>query len=107
MSQQRMSFSDYSAEEQERDAERFKLRKSTEVYISRVDGVWSAVIPKKHNIVIHGLKGEELVKFIQNVSEDLAEFGIKPHFRCVQNAGLELHIRHNQAILRRFNNGRD
>lgn len=105
--QLRIDFPDYPAAEQERDAKRTEQLKKTDVYVSRVDGVWNAIIPKKYNITINGLKGETLVTFVQNVSEDLAQFGIKPHYRCVRNEGIEAHFRHNQAILRGFNNGRD
>jgi tRNA(Ile2) C34 agmatinyltransferase TiaS len=105
--QRYFDFSDYSAEQQERDAKRAERLKKTDVYVSRVDGVWNAIIPKKHNIVINGLKGEQLTEFVKNVSEDLAEMNIKPHFRCVRNHGIDAHFIHNQQILRSINNGRD
>lgn len=105
MTQLRLPFSDYSAEQQERDAKRAEQLKKTDVYVSRVDGVWNAIIPRKHNIVINGLKGEDLTKFVKNVSEDLAEMNIKPRFRCVRNGGLDAHFIHNQQILRSLQNG--
>lgn len=107
MKQLRIDFPDYPAAEQERDAARAERLKKTDVYVSRVDGVWNALMPKKYNVVISGIKGETLVDFVKNVSEDLAEFNIKPHFHCVRNEGIDAHFRHNQAILRSFNNGRD
>jgi tRNA(Ile2) C34 agmatinyltransferase TiaS len=103
MTQLRINFPDYSAEQQERDAKRAEQLKKTDVYVSRVDGVWNAIIPREHNIVINGLKGEDLTEFVKNVSEDLAEMNIKPNFRCVRNHGIDAHFIHNQQILKRFN----
>ena len=107
MTQLRLPFSDYPAEQQERDAKRAERLKKTDVYVSRVDGVWNAIVPRKHNIIINGLKGEQLTEFVKNVSEDLVEMNIKPRFRCVRNIGLDAHFRHNQQILRSINNGRN
>lgn len=106
MTQLRIDFPDYPASEQIRDIEKAKWQKRSDVYVSRVDGVWNAIIPRKHNIVINGLKGEQLTDFIKNVSEDLAEMNIKPNFRCVRNQGIDAHFRYNQQILRSINNGR-
>lgn len=105
--QLRIDFPDYSAKEQERDIARVERLKKTDVYVSRVDGVWNAIISRKHNIVINGLKGEDLTEFVKNMSEDLAEMNIKPNFRCVRNHGIDAHFIHNQQILRSINNGRN
>jgi tRNA(Ile2) C34 agmatinyltransferase TiaS len=105
--QLRIPFPDYPAKQQERDAKRAEQLKKTDVYVSRVDGVWNAIVPRKHSIVINGLKGEDLTEFVKNVSEDLAEMNIKPNFRCVRNHGIDAHFIHNQQILRSINNGRD
>lgn len=104
--QLRINFPDYSAEEQEFDMAKAEKMKQTDVYVSRVDGVWNAVIRKKHNIVISGKKGEELIEFVSNIIEDLKELGIKPKFRCVQNQGIDGFLKRNQAILRSMNEGR-
>lgn len=105
--QLRIDFPDYSAEEQERDAKRAERLKQSDVYLSKVDGVWNAIIPRKHNFIINGIKGEVLIDFIESVSDELKEMNMKPLFRCVENYGLDAHFRHCQQILRRFNNGRD
>ena len=105
--QLRINFPDYSAEEQERDISRAEMLEQTNVFISRAEGVWNAVIRKKHNIVISGKKGEELIEFVSNVIEDLKELGIKPKFRCVQNQGIDGFLKRNQEILGSMNNGRD
>ena len=47
--QLRIDFPDYSAKEQERDIARAERLKKTDVYVSRVDGVWNAIISRKHN----------------------------------------------------------
>lgn len=107
MTQSRIDFPDYPAKLQERDAERAERLKKTDVYVSRVDGVWNAIVPRKHNIVINGLKGEDLTEFVKNVSDDLAEMNIKPNFRCVRNQGIDAHFIHNQQILRSINNSRE
>lgn len=96
MTQLRLPFSDYSAEQQERDAKRAEQLKKTDVYVSMVDGVWNAIIPRKHNIIINGLKGEQLTEFVKNVSDDLVEMNIKPRFHCVQNFGIECKIAEHQ-----------
>lgn len=107
MKQLRIDFPDYPARQQERDIAKAEYRKQTEVYISKVDGVWNAIIPRKHNFIINGIKGEVLIDFIESVSDELKEMNIKPQFRCVENYGLDAHFRHCQQILRRFNNGRE
>lgn len=104
--QLRINFPDYSAEEQERDIERAERLEQTNVFISRAEGVWNAIVRKKHNIVISGQKGEELIEFVSNVIEDLKEFGIKPKFRCVQNQGIDGFLKRNQAILGSIRGGR-
>ena len=105
--QLRIPFPDYPAEQQERDAKRAEQLKKTDVYVSKADGVWNAVVPRKHSIIINGLKGEDLTEFVMNVKEELEEFGINPDFRCVHNQGIDAHFIHNQQILRSINNGRD
>lgn len=106
--QLRIDFPDYSAEEQERDAKRAERLKQSDVYLSKVDGVWNAIIPRRYNYVINGHKGEELTQFCEGLVKSMAEdFNLKPVFHCIRNQGIDAHFRHNQAIIRRFNNGRD
>lgn len=105
--QRYFDFPDYREHEQIRDIERAKWLKRSDVYVSKVDGVWNAIVPRKHNIVINGKQGEELTEFVMNVKEKLEDFGIDPDFRCVRNQGIDAHFRHNQQILRSINNGRD
>lgn len=108
MKQLRLDFSDYSAQEQEMDALRAERRKYTDVYMSKVDGVWHALIPNDLDIIINGKNGEDLPKFYERLVCKLnKDFKIKPHFRNIQNTGVDEYIRNSNAILRRFNNGRD
>ena len=106
--EQRLNFSDYSAREQEMDALRAERRKYTDVYMSKVDGVWHALIPDDLDIIIKGKNGEDLTKFYERlVCKIDKDFKIKPHFRNIQNTGVDEYIRNGNAILRRLNNGRD
>ena len=108
MEEQRLPFSDYSARQQEMDALRYERLQYTDVYMSKVDGIWQALIPDDHDIVINGKIGEELDKFCISVKEKMAEkFNLRPRFRCIKNSGVDEYLRKNQIILRRFNNGRD
>lgn len=107
MKQLRIDFPDYTSEQQDRDVKRHERLKKTEVYLSKVEGIWNAIIPKKHNIVINGNKSEGLTEFVEGISKDLQSFGINPRFRNVRNEGIDAHFRYNQNILRRFNNDRD
>lgn len=108
MKEQRIPFPDYSAHEQEIDAIRAERRKYTDVYMSKVDGIWQALIPDDHDIVINGKVGEELDKFCISVKEKMAEkFNLRPRFRCIKNSGVDEYLRKCQIISRRLNNGRD
>jgi hypothetical protein len=93
MKEQRLDFSDYSAKQQEADVRRNKIKEDKrlpfEVYVMRVNGEWSGVMPRaKHNIIFTPDNGVELKDFVEDVQKDLAEIGIKPRFRCVNNFGM-------------------
>lgn len=100
MTQQlRIDFPDYPAQEQERDAKASKTFLSQEIYVMRVNGDWGAVWPRKrHNIIFNADKGVELTEFVTNVKADLEELGLKPHFHCVQNFGIECKIAEHQNV---------
>ncbi len=111
MKQGQLNFSDYSAKEQEQDAQRHKTQKEQyfkrEVYVMRVNGEWGAVMPKRrYNVIFNADAGVELVEFVQKVKADLEELGIKPHFHCVQNFGIESKIAEHQMTIRKLNSGR-
>lgn len=96
MKEQRIDFSDYTAEQQEADAARNNKEKPSlpfEVYVMKVNGEWSGVMPRaKHNIIFSPDNGVDLKEFVEDVQEDLAKLGIKPRFRCVNNFGIAKEI---------------
>jgi hypothetical protein len=96
MKELRLNFEDYTAEQQEKDAALNSREKPVlpfEVYVMRVNGEWSGVMPRaKHNIIFSPDNGVELKDFVEDVQEDLAELGIKPRFRCVNNFGIAKEI---------------
>ena len=97
--QLRMSFTDYTSEEQERDVERFKRLKQKDVYIMRVNGVWNAYIPRKrYPFSITGHRGEELTDFIKGVKESLEEFKIHPNFHNIINKGVEDYLKQQMIV---------
>lgn len=111
MKQGRLDFSDYSAKEQEMDAQRHiadvSNKAKREVYVMRVNGEWGAVMPKRrYNVIFNADAGVELVEFVSKVKADLEELGIKPHFHCVQNFGIESKIAEHQMTIRKLNSGR-
>ena len=108
MEQGRLDFSDYPAHEQELDAQRHIANiAKREVYVMRVNGEWGAVLPKRrYNVIFNADAGVELVEFVSKVKADLEELGIKPHFHCVHNFGIESKIAEHQQFIRRLNNGR-
>lgn len=108
MKQLRLDFPDYSANEQYMDAIRAERREKTDVYMSKVDGIWQALIPNDQNIVINGNVGQELADFCEKIAV-LLKNGLKviPRFRCISNSGIDEYLRKNQIISRRLKNERD
>lgn len=100
MKEQRLNFSDYPAEEQERDATKAERKHYHDVYVMRVNGDWGAILPRKrHNVIFNADKGVELTEFVKDVKEELLEFGIIPRFHCVRNFGIESKIAEHQGII--------
>lgn len=93
--QKRIDFPDYSAKEQERDAQRYERQSKKDIYIMRVDGVWGAFMPRdKCSISLTGKQGQELAPFILEAQDFFTEeLNIKPNFHCVLNRGIEHHLR--------------
>lgn len=99
MKEGRLDFSDYSAQEQERDmyGSLSKSNRPKDIYVMRVNGDWGAILPRKrHNVIFSADKGVDLIEFINNVKEDLGDLGIKARFHCVRNMGIENKIAENQ-----------
>ena len=101
--ERRFDFSDYSEEQQNLDEMRHRREVenliSRELYIMRVNGDWGIVMPKKYyNHVITADSGVQLGDFINEVRKDLEEVGIKPHFHCIKNFGIETEIAKQQLF---------
>lgn len=106
--QLRIDFPDYTPQQQEIDANRHERAGYTEVYLSKVDGVWNALVPRELYYVINGNNGEDLTMFCKRLRKAMQEdFKLKPKFRCIQNSGIDEYFKRNMEIIRRFNNGRD
>lgn len=105
--QLRISFPDYTAENQERDAEKFSEAQKKDVYIVKVNGVYGAFLPRKIcPISTNSHLGQSLAEFVQDV--DLffkEELKIIPRFRCVLNKGIEDHLRQQIEIQRLLDSG--
>ena len=106
--EQRLPFSDYPPDEQERDATKAERKHYHDIYVMRVNGDWGAVLPRKrHNVIFNADKGVNLVEFVQDVKKELTRLGIKTRFHCVQNFGIESKIAEHQNIMGSKNSGRD
>lgn len=99
MSEQRLPFSDYPANEQKKDVERFESKQKKDVYIVRVNGVWNAYVArKKYPLAIPAERGEELTDFIVGLKKSLEEMAIKPNFHCIRNKGVEDYLKQQMII---------
>lgn len=87
----RLNFSDYSAEQQESDYNRYvKLQKNNNphLYLLKVDGVLASVIftpkfePKFY-------ENKTLIEVYNEIKEKYSNYGI----RCIRNEGLEQYLR--------------
>ena len=104
--QRRFDFPNYSAKQQETDIERFKEKKKTNVYMTKANGVWNAIIIKDRNHIITAKQGEDLTQFSTYLKENLPKHGIQPRFRYFNNQGVDHYLKQNQAILRKINRER-
>ena len=92
--EQRINFPDYTAENQERDAQRYLEKQKKDVYVVKTKGVYGVYFPTtKIPLSSHSEQGESFTKFITDVKEFCEEIlKIKPKFHCVINKGIEDHI---------------
>jgi hypothetical protein len=100
MKQQRIDFPDYTAANQERDAERYEEKKKKDIYIVKTGSRYGAYIPAEEiPISLNCDKGEDFTHFIKRV-DGFARERLKfvPKFRCVLNKGIEDHIRQQIII---------
>lgn len=100
--QQRLNFSDYSAQEQETDAKRFadankKLKVPRHAYLMKVDGEWA------HFIV--GTHGKDDIDFYEDMTLTAVYNKlkrVKPEYtaKVIQNKGLENYLRDHREEYR-------
>lgn len=94
MKQLRIDFPDYSAENQERDAQRYEEKQKKDVYIVKVRGTYGAYLPRESlPISVNSDNGDDLTSFYGKAKDFFEnELHIKPKFHCVINQGIEEHI---------------
>lgn len=92
--QLRIDFPDYSAYNQERDAERYEEQQKKDVYIVKVRGTYGAYLPRESlPISVNSDYGDDLTSFYGKAKDFFEnELNIKPKFHCVLNQGIEEHI---------------
>ena len=95
MEEQRLDFSDYSAEEQKNDVEKYKKRiqPKPHAYLMRVDGEWGHFIIKKQGEDIKFYGSKNLTEVFFEMKETRPEY--KPW--VIQNQGLENYLRDVKA----------
>ena len=92
MKETRIDFPDYTAENQERDAERYKERQRKDVYIVKISGKYGAYFPTE-DFGMHSKDKEDFTSFIKRVEKfSVEKLEIKPKLHCVLNEGIQKHI---------------
>jgi len=92
--EQRINFPDYTAENQERDAQKYLEKQKKDVYVVKTKGIYGVYFPTtKIPLSSHSEHGESFTEFVSDVKEFCEEIlNIKPKFHCVLNKGIEDHI---------------
>lgn len=100
MKQLRIDFPDYSAENQERDAQRYEEKQKKDIYIVKVRGTYGAYLPRESlPISVNSDNGDDLTSFYGKAKDFFEnELHIKPKFHCIHNQGIEDYILHQVAI---------
>lgn len=96
--QLRIDFPDYTAENQERDAERYAEKQKKDVYIVKVRGTYGAYIPQESLPVSLNNNGLEFKDFVLGVKDMCERLKINPRFRCILNKGVEEYIQQQIVI---------
>lgn len=92
MKEQRLDFSDYSAEEQERDVERFKYierKYQPHAFILKVDGIYAHLILSNGEPYHRFYEGKNLFETYYELKEKFPQHKV----RCLMNKGLEDYLR--------------
>lgn len=98
--EQRIDFPDYTAENQERDAQRHLEKQKKDVYIVKTSGRYGAFIPTEEIPLSSNCEsGEEFTHFIKRVDR-FVRYRLKviPKFHCIINKGIEDHIKQQMII---------
>jgi predicted ABC-class ATPase len=91
--QLRAPFSDYTPENQERDAEKFLEAQKKDVYIVKVKGNYGAyLVDGDDNISYNNFTAKNLKDFYTAAKRFYKKMKIEPKFHCVLNQGIEEHI---------------
>lgn len=98
--QLRIDFPDYTAENQERDAQKYAEKQKKDVYIVKVKGTYGAFLPRKSlPLSVNSNHGQGFTEFVQETKDFFEnELNIKPRFRCILNKGIEDYIQQNIVI---------
>lgn len=89
--QQRLNFSDYSAEQQESDFYRYmqwKEKQRPHLYLLKINGMWSH-ITFKGGITPHFYEGKNLFQVYNEIKEKYSEYKVK----YIINKGLEDYLK--------------
>ena len=101
MKELRINFPDYTADNQERDVQRFEERQKKDVYIVKVKGNYGAYMPDGEDYISYGNhEAKDLTEFYKHAHKYFEKLRIKPKFHCIHNQGIEDYILHQVAIQR-------
>ena len=97
--EQRFDFPDYTAKNQEKDAQRYADRQTKDIYLVKFKGVYGAYLPRTGGAVCYtGELGDDLTKFYEKAKAFYEELKISPKFHIVLNQGIEEHIQQQIVI---------
>jgi hypothetical protein len=90
MKQLRIDFPDYTAENQERDAQRNAEKQKKDVYIVKVKGNYGAyLVDGDDNISYNNFEAKNLKDFYTAAKMFYSKLKIEPKFHCILNQGIE------------------
>lgn len=99
MKEQRLNFSDYSAEQQEQDAKRAKrIKVIRHAYLMRVNGEWAHFIVSQKGDDIGYYGNMELTEVYEKLKRERPEY--TP--RVIKNEGLENYLRDRKPKTRQL-----
>ena len=86
----RIDFPDYTAQNQERDAQRNSEKQKKDVYIVKIKGNYGACMPDGDDFISYGnSKAKDLTEFYKVAHKYFEKLGINPKFHCILNQGIE------------------